>query len=61
MKFDGWVLRNLKDYGNSLLPDRLIETVNNDLDVLKNIIEFAYEKPVRINKSDSGYIVEEVR
>lgn len=61
MKFDGWVLKNLRDYGNSLLPKDLIETANNDLEVVKNLIEFAYEKQVRINESDSGYIVEEVR
>lgn len=61
MKFDGWIIRNMNNYGNSLIPKDLLNTVKYDVDVLKNLIEYAYEKPVRIRKTDSGYIVEDVR
>lgn len=60
MKGDGWVLRNLAQYGNSIVPDALIKTLNNDINLTERLIEYAYEKPVKMYHSKSGYIVEEV-
>lgn len=60
MKGDGWVLRNLAQYGNSIVPDALIKTMNNDINLTERLIEYAYGQPVKIHNSKSGYIVEEV-
>lgn len=57
MKGNGWVLRNLERYGNSLLPDELIHTLNDDIELTRRLIEYAYEKPVVIRESTSGFIV----
>ena len=59
MKFNGWVLLNLQKYGNSLLPDDLMETLNNDIQVAERLIEYAYEKPVQVVKTSAGYVVKE--
>lgn len=60
MKGDGWVLRNLAQYGNSIVPDALIQTLNNNINLTERLIEYAYGQPVKIHNSRSGYIVEEV-
>lgn len=50
---------NLQKYGNSLLPDELMETLNNDIQVAERLIEYAYEKPVQVVKTSAGYVVKE--
>lgn len=57
---DGYVIYNLKEYGNSFVPPETIEFFGNQKETAR-FLTFLLGEPVSIKKSvDVGYIAERV-
>lgn len=46
---NGWIIRNLREYHNSLIPDSVIELVNGRQDLVPVLIKYASGIDVKIN------------
>ena len=54
---NGWVIRNLKKYHNSVLPSELI-TCAADVRIGEKLLSVILDQPVQIRKTESGYVCE---
>jgi len=52
---DGWVVRNLRRYGNSVMPTALISD-DEDRRLGEKLLSAIIDRPVSIEKTDGGYI-----
>ena len=61
---DGWAIRNIKDFNNSVLPNDLIEALRDGEAVevgirrTKKLIEAALEEKIEIYRTSYGYKAE---
>lgn len=53
---DGWVIRNVKRYGNSVLPAEPLEILGYE--TLTRLLNMILDKTIKIIETENGYIVE---
>lgn len=53
---NGWVVRNIRKYGNSALPTCLLEIMEEET-ISRLLTEIIKEK-ITVRKTENGYIVE---
>lgn len=53
-----WVIQNLNDYGNSVLPNGLFEWADERL--IERLLKAIIEEDVTIRRTEYGYIAERV-
>ena len=52
---DGWVIRNLKQYGNSIFPSELI-TEEDTVELWEKMLSCIMKEKIVINRVKGGYI-----
>lgn len=55
---NGWVIQNLNDYGNSVLPNGLFEWANERL--IEKLLKAIIDEDVYVRRTEHGYIAERV-
>ena len=55
---NGWVVKNIREYRNSVLPMSLIQCPD-DVRIGELLLTCIIKHPVRIRKTDGGWICEE--
>lgn len=53
---NGWVIRNMKEYGNSVLPIEPLELLG--IETLTRLLNMILDKKIEIIETENGYIVE---
>ena len=54
---DGWVVRNLRRTGISVLPDCFI-ACEDDIRIAEKMLSMIIHEPVTVRKTEGGYICE---
>lgn len=55
---DGWMVRNLHEFGNCYIPDDIISLFHGNTEVLRLVLEFASHRHIRLRKRPIGFIAE---
>ena len=54
---DGWVIRNLREYHNSLVPDCVVDLVNGRKDLIPVLIKYASGIDVELSTQNDSLII----
>lgn len=58
---DGWMICNLRKYGNTLIDKKIVRFLKGNKDRIQAIIEYAYGAPIDLHEGKSGLYAEIIR